>query len=61
MRRGRLAALRAGRLLPWSTPPFGYRVAPQTPRDPAGVQVDDAQAAIIRQIFTWYVAEGLTL
>ncbi len=34
MRRGRLTALRAGRMLPWSTPPYGYRVDPLQPRDP---------------------------
>src|SRR5262245_32458565 len=61
MRRGRLAALRAGRLLPWSTPPLGYRVDPRAPRDPAGVRVDEAGAAIVRQIYAWYLEEGLTL
>ena len=61
MRRGRLAALRAGRLLPWSTPPLGYRVDPRAPRDPAGVRVDEAGAAIVRQVYAWYVEEGLTL
>jgi site-specific DNA recombinase len=61
MRRGRLAALRAGRLLPWTTPPFGYRLDPLRPRDPAGVQLDEAAAAVVRQIFAWYVEEGLTL
>ena len=61
MRRGRLAALRAGRLLPWTVPPFGYRLDPQRPRDPTGVQVDDGAAAIVQRIFTWYVEEGLTL
>jgi site-specific DNA recombinase len=61
MRRGRLAALRAGRLLPWTTPPFGYRLDPLQPRDPAGVQIDEAAAAVVRQIFAWYVEEGLTL
>ena len=61
MRRGRVAALRAGRLLPWSTPPLGYRVDPRAPRDPAGVQVDEAGAAIVRDIYTWYVEDGLTL
>ena len=29
MRRGRLAALRAGQLLPWSQPPYGYRLDPR--------------------------------
>src|SRR5690349_5688696 len=35
MRRGRLAKLRAGQLLPWSRPPYGYQVDPAHPRDPA--------------------------
>src|ERR1700751_192099 len=35
MRRGRQAKLRAGTLLPWTTPPFGYRLDPERPRDPA--------------------------
>ncbi len=61
MRRGRLAALRAGRLLPWSTPPFGYVVDPHCARDPSGVHLDEEQAAIVRQVFRWYVEEGLTL
>src|SRR5262245_9733632 len=61
MRRGRLAALRAGRLLPWSTAPFGYQLDPHRPRDPAGVRVDERAAAVVRRIFTWYLEEGLTL
>lgn len=60
-RRGRLAALQAGRLLPWSRPPYGYRVDPQAPRDPAGIAPDEEQAAVVRQIFGWYVEDGLTL
>ena len=36
MRRGRLAKLRAGQLLPWMRVPFGYRTDPERPRDPAG-------------------------
>jgi site-specific DNA recombinase len=35
MRRGRLAKLRAGLLLPWTYPPYGYRLSPDRPRDPA--------------------------
>jgi site-specific DNA recombinase len=61
MRRGRLAALRAGRPLTWTTPPFGYRLDPLRPRDPAGVQIDESAAAVVRQMFAWYVEEGLTL
>ncbi len=52
-RRGRLAALRAGRLLPWSSPPYGYRVDPQAPRDPAGVTRDEERVAVVRQVFAW--------
>jgi site-specific DNA recombinase len=61
MRRGRLAALRAGRLLPWSTAPYGYRLDPLAPRDPAGVRIDEEEAAHVRAIFAWYVEEGLTI
>ena len=61
MRRGRLAALQAGRLLPWSTPPFGYRLDPLRPRDPAGVRIEESEAAVVRRIFAWYIEEGLTL
>src|SRR5205823_5141465 len=60
MRRGRLAALRAGQLVPWTVPPFGYRQDPLRPRDPAGVQIDEDAAHVVRQIFAWYVEEGLT-
>jgi site-specific DNA recombinase len=60
-RRGRLAALRAGRLLPWSSPPYGYRLDSLHPRDPALVRLDEAAAATVRRIFAWYVEEGLTL
>lgn len=36
MRRGRLAKYQAGTLLPWTRPPYGYRLDPDRPRDPAG-------------------------
>jgi site-specific DNA recombinase len=61
MRRGRLAALRAGQLVPWTVPPFGYRQDALRPRDPAGLQVDEDAAHVVRQIFTWYIEDGLTL
>ena len=51
MRRGRLRKLRAGTLLPWTRPPYGYRVDPERPRDPAGVRLDEAEAAIVRDLF----------
>ncbi len=61
MRRGRLAKLRAGQLLPWMRVPFGYRTDPERPRDPAGLRVEEYEAAIVRQMFAWYLERGATL
>jgi site-specific DNA recombinase len=61
MRRGRLAKLKAGVLLPWTRPPYGYRLDPERPRDPAGVRVDEAEAATLREMFTWYAEEQSSL
>ncbi len=54
MRRGRLAKLHAGLLLPWTRAPYGYVLDPERPRDPARVRVDPVHAAVVRQIFAWY-------
>ena len=54
MRRGRQAKMRNGQLLPWTRPPYGYRVDPAHPRDPNGVRVDPVQAAVITAMFAWY-------
>jgi site-specific DNA recombinase len=51
MRRGRLRRLKAGTLLPWTRPPYGYRLDPDRPRDPAGVRIDEAEAAVVRDLF----------
>lgn len=61
MRRGRLAQYRAGVLLPWTRRPFGYSVDPDRPRDPAGVRIAAAEAAIVEQIFAQYLEPGGTL
>ena len=58
MRRGRQRKLAAGLLLPWTKPPFGYRVDPDRPRDPAGVRVEESEAAIVREMFAWYAEES---
>ena len=54
MRRGRQMKLRAGSLLPWTRPPYGYRVDPDHPRDPAGVRLEPAEAAVIQDLFARY-------
>jgi site-specific DNA recombinase len=61
MRRGRQAKLRAGTLLPWTTPPFGYRLDPERPRDGAGVRVEQAEAVLVTQLFDWYLQPQATV
>jgi site-specific DNA recombinase len=52
MRRGRQAKLRAGTLLPWTTPPFAYRLNPERPRDAAGVRVEAGEAVLVASCST---------
>src|SRR3954469_13723865 len=61
MRRGRLRKLQAGILLPWTRPPYGYGLDPDRPRDPAGVRLDPARAAVVSEMFVWYAEEGRSL
>jgi site-specific DNA recombinase len=61
MRRGRLSKLQAGLLLPWTRPPYGYRLAPDRPRDPRGVTVDAAEGAIVAELFARYLEPGMSL
>src|SRR5215213_7937433 len=61
MRRGKLAKLKAGLLLPWVHTPYGYRTDPDRPRDPAGLDLDEAKAAVVGEIFAMYLEEGESL
>ena len=61
MRRGRQAKLRAGCLLPWTRPPYGYRLDPDRPRDPAGVTLEPAEAAVVRELFAGYLEDHASL
>ena len=61
MRRGRLMKYRAGQLLPWGRRPYGYQLDPEHPRDPAGVRLDETEAAIVAEMFAWYLEQGGTL
>ncbi len=61
MRRGRQTKLRAGVLLPWTWAPYGYRMSPDRPRDPAGVQVEAAEAAVVQAMFAWYAEDHTSL
>ncbi len=61
MRRGRLSKLRAGLLLPWTRPPYGYRLDPERPRDPAGVTLAPDEAAVVAELFALYLEPGTSL
>ena len=54
MRRGRLARLRAGQLLPWTVPLYGYQLDAERPRDPNRVHIDPVTSVVVQQIFTCY-------
>jgi site-specific DNA recombinase len=53
--------LRSGQLLPWTRAPYGYRLHPQRPRDPAAVQLDPVAAVVVQELFAAYAAGGVTL
>ena len=61
MRRGRQMKLQAGLLLPWTVPPYGYRLHPDRPRDPAGVQIEPTEGAIVQELFVRYLEDGGTV
>ncbi len=61
MRRGRLTKLQAGLLLPWTYPPYGYRLHPDRPRDPTGVTLDLAEEAIVAELFALYLQPEMSL
>lgn len=61
MRRGKVAKLRTGELLPWTRRVYGYQLDPERPRDPSRVRVDEYEATIIRQIFAWYLEDQASL
>ena len=61
MRRGRQAKLRAGTLLPWTTAPFGYRLDPERPRRADAVRTEPGEAALVAQLFDWYLEPQATI
>jgi site-specific DNA recombinase len=61
MRRGRQRQFEAGKMLPWTRAPYGYRMAADRPRDPSGVYQDPAEAAVVAEMFAWYLEGRHTL
>jgi site-specific DNA recombinase len=60
-RRGRLQKYKAGTLLPWTRPPYGYQLNPDHPRDPGGVRTDENTAWVVTEIFRRYGEESTSL
>jgi site-specific DNA recombinase len=58
MRRGRQLRLRSGTMLPWTLPPYGYRSAPDCPRDPCSVHIEPVEGAIVKELFHRYLREN---
>jgi site-specific DNA recombinase len=61
MRRGRQRQFQAGKMLPWTRAPYGYRMAADHPRDPSGVYLDPNEAAVVAEMFAWYLEGRHTL
>ncbi len=58
LRRGRQQKYRAGLLLPWTEPPYGYTQDPDHPRSPDGVRLDPVAAALVAEMYAWYLEGG---
>jgi site-specific DNA recombinase len=61
LRRGRYHKYRAGTLLPWTRPPYGYLLDPDQPRALTGVRLDPVAAALVAEIFVQYLEPGQSL
>jgi site-specific DNA recombinase len=59
-RRGRLHRARLGELAP-ARPPYGYRRTAKRHGGDGQIQVDETEAALVRQVYAWYAEEGMTL
>jgi site-specific DNA recombinase len=59
-RRGRLFAARQGRVNWGGNPPYGYRYIRKTDTTPQRLEVCEAEAAIVQQMYRWLVEEGLS-
>lgn len=61
MRRGRLARYRAGLLLRGYNPSTAICSTSSARATPAGVRVSEVQAAVVHQLFAWYLEDGASL
>src|SRR5437764_12257209 len=61
MRRGRRQKYQAGGLLPWTRPPYGFRVDLARPRDPAGARLERTEVAVVADLLVTYLHGGQSL
>jgi site-specific DNA recombinase len=60
-RRGKRHKARSGSVNVLSAAPYGYRYVKKTDQVDASYQVDEAEAALVRHVFTAYTDEGLSM
>lgn len=60
-RRGRLFKAKQGQLLPWGVPPYGYRAIRSSSGTSRHPEINEEEAAWVRQMFSWLVDEGMTI
>ena len=59
-RRGRLHRARMGELAPGNLP-YGYRRAAKRCGGEGRIEIDEDEAALVRQVFEWYVEESVSI
>ena len=60
-RRGKIHRARQGSLNMISRPPYGYRLIRKTEACGARLEIDEAEASVVRHIYDLYVREGLKM
>ena len=60
-RRGKRHRAKAGCVNVLSGAPYGYRYVKRNEATDACYLVDEAQAAVVREVFEWYTVEGLSI
>ena len=60
-RRGKIHLARQGSLNMITRAPYGYRLIRKTETSGARLEIDDAEAAVVRRIYDLYVREGLPM
>ena len=59
-RRGRLAKARRGEFMPWAYQTYGLRYIPKQPGRSPQVEIEPAEAEVVRLMFGWLIEEQMT-